>query len=102
MNYSEEFKKALLSYDNSDEIRRMLDEGDTFIGRMLDDSRMSNAPTSEEIVKAFETAHRDNNPEPLINLYKKAKKMLRANELYSQWAREYDRYLKSRRGGKSY
>lgn len=82
MQYSEEFKQKVLStLENSEEMKKRLDEGQEIIGRYLDDSRYSSV-SPKEIVEAIES----NN---LTGIYMKAKRQLAIEELYGEWCEMY-------------
>ena len=55
MQYSEEFKQKVLStLGDSEEMRKILDEGQEIVGRYLDESRYGGV-SAKEIVEACES-----------------------------------------------
>ena len=78
MQYSEEFKQKVLSVcGESEEIKKMLETGNEFLGRYLDDARY-NGVSAKEIVEACENMN-------LQGVYKKAKRQLALEQLYGEW-----------------
>lgn len=82
MQYTEEFKQKVLSvYGDSEEIRKMLDSGNAFLGRYLDDARYGGI-SAKEVVEACESMNYQ-------AIYQKAKRQLALEELYGEWSEMY-------------
>jgi len=82
MQYPEEFKQKVLSvYSDSEEIRNMLDSGNVFLGRYLDEARQGGL-SPKEVVDAYESMN-------LLAIYQKAKRKLALQELYGEWGEIY-------------
>ncbi len=82
MQYSEEFKQKVLAvFNNNEDIKKRLDEGQLIVGRILDDSSY-NTITSKEIVEACESMN-------VQGIYQKAKRQLAIQELYNEWSELY-------------
>ena len=89
MQYTEEFKqKVSNTLGDSEEMRKRLDEGQTVIGRYLDDSRYGAGISAKEIVEACENMN-------VQEIYRKAKRQLALEELYSEWSDLYRSQLES-------
>ena len=90
MQYSDAFKeKVLAAFDNNEEIRQRLDEGQEIIGRYLDDCRYDGV-SAEEIVEACENKN-------VQGIYAKAKRQIAMTELYGEWKEIYRNQHKSKR-----
>lgn len=82
MQYSEEFKQKVLStLGDDEEMRKSLDEGQEFVGRILSDSCFGGV-SSEEIVAACDSLN-------LQGIYIKAKRQLAIQQLYGEWLEMY-------------
>lgn len=82
MKYSNEFKeKVLHTFGDREDIKKMLDNGNEFLGRILDDSSYGNF-SPEEIIEACESLN-------LQQLYNKAKRIKALKELYREWLKMY-------------
>lgn len=82
MQYTEEFKQKVLSvYGDSEEIRKMLDSGNAFLGRYLDDARYGGI-SAKEVVEACESMNYQ-------AIYQKAKRQLALEALYGEWSEMY-------------
>ena len=82
MKYSDEFKaKVLLTLGDSEDIKKMLDNGSEWLGRILDDSRQVSI-SPEEVIEACESLN-------LQQLYNRAKRQLALKELYREWSKMY-------------
>ena len=77
MQYPEEFKQKVLSVYGGKDIEKMLETGDEFLGRYLDDASEVSI-SAKEIVKAFESGN-------LQSIYQKAKRQAALEELYGEW-----------------
>jgi hypothetical protein len=77
MEYPEEFKKRVLLIFDGDEMRNRLEQGQEFVGRILDES-CCDGVSLKEIVDAYESGNFE-------GLYQKAKRKLAIKELYSEW-----------------
>jgi len=82
MQYPEEFKQKVLSIlGDSEEMRKILDEGQEIVGRYLDDSRYGGV-SAKEIVEACESMN-------VQGIYQKAKRQIAIEELYVEWSELY-------------
>ena len=78
MQYPEGFKQKVLSvYGESEDIKKMLETGNEFLGRYLDDARYGGV-SAKEIVEACESMN-------LQGIYQKAKRQVALEELYGEW-----------------
>ena len=82
MQYSEEFKKKVLStLGNNDDIKKMLDSGSEWLGRYLDDAS-GGGLSPEEVIEACQSMN-------LRPLYQKAQRKLALQKLYIEWSEMY-------------
>ena len=78
MQYPEMFKQKVLSvYNNSEEIKNLLDSGSPWIGRYLNDSSLRSIP-AREIVTAIQSGN-------LQELLQRAQKLVELQDLYGEW-----------------
>lgn len=90
MKYSEDFKKRVKENVEWKGLEEMLENGDTFVGRVLDESR-SSVVSSKALIEAIDK----NDAEALDKLYSQAKKGLAIGDLYKEWFEMYEEFVKN-------
>lgn len=79
MQYPKEFKAKVLSLlGDSYEMRKMLDNGQESVGRIICDFGFQGSVSAYEIVDACESMN-------LQEIYKKAKRQIELDNLYKEW-----------------